>query len=120
MLTVARWADLPRTFKLVVTSRDIPDIHSALAEVSYPVSLTTGTEASIEAKSDTMLFFRANFAEMRGDFTDIPPDWPSDKAIQQLTDYAAGSFIWAKMVVELVGKLGPPAVDRLEDMLSGV
>ncbi len=40
--TVAGWSDLPRTFRLMVTSRDIPDIRSSLAEVSHPVSLTTG------------------------------------------------------------------------------
>ncbi len=53
-------------------------------------------------------------------FEDMPSDWPGEEVIQQLTDYAAGSFIWAKMVVELVGKLGPQAVDRLEGMLSGI
>ncbi len=40
--------------------------------------------------------------------------------LQCLTDYAAGSFIWAKIVVELVEKFGPKAVDDLEGMLSGV
>ncbi len=48
--SVAGWADLPQSFRLVVTSRDIPDIRSALTEVSHHISLTTGKDASIEAK----------------------------------------------------------------------
>ncbi len=38
--TIAGWANLPRRFRLVVTSRDIPDIRGTLAELSYPISLT--------------------------------------------------------------------------------
>ncbi len=119
--TVAHCADLPHMFRLVVTSRDIREIRSStLAEVSYHIGLTTGKEVSPEAKSDMRAFFRAKFAEMRKDVKDIPSNWPVDKVVQQLTEYAAGSFIWAKMVVELVKKLGLQTVDRLEDILSGV
>ncbi len=118
--SIAGWADLPGTFRLVVTSRDIPDIHTALVKVSSPVSLTTGKEASAEAKSDTQVFFRMKFEEMRKDFEGVRSDWPGEQVFQRLTEHAAGSFIWAKMVVELVGKLGPQTVDHLEDMLSGV
>ncbi len=51
---------------------------------------------------------------------DVPSDWPGEGVIQKLTEYAAGSFIWARMVVELVAKLGPKVIDRLENMLSAV
>ncbi len=115
--TVAGWANLPRSIRFVVTSRDIPDIRNTLAKVSYSISLTTGKEASIEAKSDTHLFFQRKFAEMP---KDVNSSWPSEEVIDKLTEYAAGSFIWAKMAVELVGKLGPQAVDRVEDILGGV
>ncbi len=119
--TVAGWVDLPRTFRLLVTSRDIPEIRRVLAKVGHhSISLTTGKGVSTEAKADTRVFFRAKFAEMRKDVKGMPSNWPDDKVVQQLTEYAAGSFIWAKMVVELVGKLGPQAVNCLEDMLSGV
>ncbi len=57
---------------------------------------------------------------MRKGFEDIPSDWPGDEMIQKLTEHAAGSFIWAKMVVELAGQLGPHVVDHLDDILSGV
>ncbi len=116
--TIASWADLPRSFRLVVTSRNIPDIRSALAEVSHPISLTTGMEASIDAKSDTQLFFRTRFAEMQKDKKDMPSDWPGEDVIQRLTEFAAGSFIWAKMVVEMV-KLEPVG-RRLENILDGL
>ncbi len=116
--TVAGWADQPWAYRLVVTSRDIPDIRSALAGASYLMSLTTGKAASSEAKSDTQLLFRTKLAMMSKDFKDIPSksDWPGEQIIQQLSEYAAGSFILAKMLVELVGKLDP---GRLEDLLNG-
>ncbi len=116
--TVGNWADLPRTFRLVVTSRDIPDIRNTLAEISYPISLTTGKEASFEAKSDTQIFFRTKFGEMQKDIKDMPSEWLSEEVIQRLTEFAAGSFIWAKMVVEMV-KLDPIG-RRLENILDGV
>ncbi len=118
--TVAGWVDLPRTFRLVVTSRDIPEIRRVLAKVSHSISLTTGKGVSTEAIADTRVFFWAKFAEMRKDVKGMPSNWPDDKVVQQLTEYAAGSFIWAKMVVELVGKLGPQAVDCLAGTLSGI
>ncbi len=118
--TIAGWTNLPWSFRLVVTSRDIPDIRSVLAKVSYPISITTGNETSIEAKSDIRLFFQRKFAIVAKDFTDMSLDWPGKEVVQKLTEYAAGSFIWAKMVVELVGKLGPQAVDRIEDILGGI
>ncbi len=115
--TIASWADLPRTFRLVVTSRDIPDIRRIFVDVCYSISLTTGQEASIDAKSDTRLFFRTKFAEMQKGIKDLPSDWPGEELIQRLMEFAAGSFIWAKMVVEMV-KLDPVAL-RLENMLDG-
>ncbi len=42
-----------------------------------------------------------------------------EELLQQLTNYASGSFIWAKMAVDLVEKFGPQAVDRLEEILGG-
>jgi len=73
--TIASWADLPRTFRLVVTSRDIPDIRSTFVDISYPISLATGKEASFDTKSDTQLFFRTEFAEMQKDIKDMSSEW---------------------------------------------
>ncbi len=55
---------------------------------------------------------------MQKDTKDIPSEWPGEDVIQRLVEFAAGSFIWAKMVVEMV-KLDP--VDRrLENILGGL
>ncbi len=117
--TVAGWADLPKSFRLVITSRDIPDIRGALAEISHPISLTTGKDASTDAKSDTQLFFGEKFKEMLKDIEGVTlhTDWLDEKVIRRLTEYAAGSFIWAKMVVEWV-KIDP-VHRRLDDILNG-
>ncbi len=55
--------------------------------------------------------------EISKDLKDAHPYWRGEEVIQQLVEYAAGSFIWAKMIVELV-KLDPVG-RRLEDILNG-
>ncbi len=44
------WSRLDGVFKLVITSRDLPDIHTALGKVSHRMNLTTGDVVSEESK----------------------------------------------------------------------
>ncbi|KLO04396.1 WD40 repeat-like protein, partial [Schizopora paradoxa] len=100
--------EFPQTFKLVVTSRDFPDIRSALSGISHELAISTGTDASAESKSDIEVFFRSKLAgSPRASY------WLSGDILPQLVDRAAGSFIWAKMFAGLV-ELN--AHGRLEDI----
>ncbi|KLO06169.1 WD40 repeat-like protein [Schizopora paradoxa] len=106
--TVSGRAESPRSFKLVVTSRDLPDIRSALSNVSREVLLATGSKATSQIKTDLEMFFRRELADpsLR--------HWLSGDVLPQLVEHAAGSFIWAKVVVGLL-KLNPNG--RPEDIL---
>ncbi|KLO05135.1 WD40 repeat-like protein, partial [Schizopora paradoxa] len=94
---VSGCADFPRAFKLVVTSRDLPDIREALLEVSQHILLPTGSNTTIEANSDIEKVFRSKLRDFpRASY------WLSKEILPHLVECAAGSFIWAKMVVGLV------------------
>ncbi|KLO08972.1 hypothetical protein SCHPADRAFT_585405 [Schizopora paradoxa] len=113
LCTVADCATLSSSFKIVVASRDLAEIHQAfeLSQASQVqvIRLSTGIEASADAISDMEVYFRSERAG-------LPSSWLKDNVIQQLAKHAGGSFIWAKMVAGLV-KLKPNC--HLEDILNG-
>ncbi len=52
------------------------------------------------------MFFVEKFAKIIEEFEylNLPSDWPGTELIEEMTAYAAGSFIWADMVVENIGE----------------
>ncbi len=94
------WAALPSLLKLIVTSRVHFDLREALGKVSHSIDISTG---NYNSASDIRTFLSKKFAEIRREFG-LSPDWPSEAAIQEMTDYAAGLFIWADMVVNMLDK----------------
>ncbi len=113
------WAELPREFKLIVTSRRLGDLHK-LSKASCQIDLTTGDDVSDKSTSDIRNFFITRFAAIREAFG-LPLDWPSEE-IERMTHFAAGLFIWADMVVKHVGQrtAGSDPVERLEGVLSDI
>ncbi|KLO04488.1 hypothetical protein SCHPADRAFT_1003285 [Schizopora paradoxa] len=108
---VSGCGDFPRSFKLVVTSRDLPGIREALSEVSQHILLPTGSNTTIEAKSDIEKVFRSKLSDFpRASY------WLSEETLPHLMDHAAGSFIWAKMIIGLV-QLDPTGC--LENIVDG-
>jgi len=67
--SLAAWAGakFDNAFKLIVTSRDLPDIRTALGNASCQIDLTTGDNVS-DATNDIRKFFTAKFAELRGKY----------------------------------------------------
>ncbi len=119
--SLACWTQLPGVFKLVVTSRDHGDLRKKLGEASRQIDLTTGDLVSDDSKSDIRRFFTTRFAEIREDFG-LPSDWPGEAVILEITDYAAGLFIWADVVIKYVGlrTVGSNTEKRLADVLSDI
>ncbi len=119
--TLAYWTQLPGVFKLVVTSRDHGDLRKKLGEASRQIDLTTGDLVSGDSKSDIMRFFTTRFTEIREEFG-LASDWPGEAVIQEITDYAAGLFIWADVVVKYVGlrTVGSNPEKRLADVLNDI
>lgn len=109
--TVADCSKFCQPFKLVITSRDLVDIRAALSNVSQTIVLPTGTLTSAGARADIQIFFQSKLAHLPRTLY-----WLSKDVLSRLVEQAAGSFIWAKMVVGLVML---NADGSLEDIVSG-
>ncbi|KLO19718.1 hypothetical protein SCHPADRAFT_898656 [Schizopora paradoxa] len=102
LATIVAWStDLPQGFKLVVTSREEPDIVNELQDVCHRLVLDTGEIVSMESNEDIRHFLIARFQEMK---VDANSAWPPSGSIEKLTDHAAGSFIWAMTVIEYISE----------------
>ena len=95
--TLTRWSQLPRLFKLVVTSRG-ERVPRSFYDVSvcHHIVLETGDSVSTETTNDVRVFFEKSFAKIVELYPSLSPTWPEKAVIDQLTTRAAGLFIWAK------------------------
>ena len=110
--TLTKWSHFPKTFKLIVTSRDerVPESFRAIC---FQIALPTGRDVSADANNDIRYFFEKRFGELG--WTSM--EWPGSKTLDELTARAAGLFQWAETVVKFLDQ-GIP-VDQLEYVLSG-
>jgi len=99
--TLIQWSRLPKSFKLVVTSRDhqLPDSFIA---VCHQLVLDTGDIASPESIDDIRIFIEKRFAAIATRNRSLPPTWPGESILKQLTCRAAGLFVWADTMVKFV------------------
>jgi hypothetical protein len=101
--TLRRCSHLPRTFKILLTSRDDDDISSSLHDISHCVELRTGQRVTAESLGDIRLFFETRFADIVSRYPgELQASWPGKSVLTELTSQAAGLFIWAKTVVSFV------------------
>lgn len=94
MKTIASWSCLPSAFKLLITCRDVP-----FQLACNQITLETGDFVSPEATIDIQIFFKQRFTKIAVSCPSLPPHWPGTSIIKQLTNHAAGLFIWAETVV---------------------
>ncbi|PPQ99530.1 hypothetical protein CVT24_005320 [Panaeolus cyanescens] len=101
--TLKRWSQLPSRFKLVVTSRGEDDIVRALSPISEPIDLSSGHHVKIQASADIKKYLKAQFKTVAGEYPDsLPSDWPGEDIIDEFVNRAAGLFIWAKTLVQVI------------------
>jgi hypothetical protein len=117
--TLTRWACLPLSFKLIVTSRDerLPNsFHDP--RVCHKITLKTGISVCYETQNDIRVFFEKSFEGMRPTFG-LPTTWPGRPVINQLTKRAAGLFIWAKTAMAFVEEKWGDPIAKLKLVLAG-
>ncbi|KIJ27997.1 hypothetical protein M422DRAFT_270765, partial [Sphaerobolus stellatus SS14] len=95
--SLANWAKLLPDFKLIVTSRHHATIQEILGGCSLSLPLPSGEDADAASYQDITTFLRKSFPKHKPESWDGP--WPPEDAINQLAQYAAGLFIWAKLVI---------------------
>jgi hypothetical protein len=99
--TIIAWSRLPRSFKLVVASRD-DRIPPSFFEVCHSIVLDAGDLARAEAENDVRIFIKTRFAAIAVRNISLSPTWPGEAIIKQLTSRAAGLFVWADTVMRFV------------------
>ena len=106
--TLRRWSELPRSFKLIITSRDDSTIHETLDDVSERIQLLSGVDVDTTTSKDIERFMVAGFEEISSQFSpSLSPSWPGSPKIQELVDYTGGLFILATIILEWIGVFNP-------------
>jgi hypothetical protein len=111
LVTLQSWSRLPKTFKLIITSRNHSDIQQSLSSVSQHIQLATGDDVSLDSETfrDLSWFFSESFKGIVARRSQsLEPDWPGSAKIMELTKYAAGLFIWADTALQFIGQKGDP------------
>jgi len=114
--TIVEWSKtLPKSCKLILSSRADPEIEKKLAKVCHSIVLDTGDGVSEATSNDIRYYFETKFRAM-----DNRPgsSWPGPGAIDQLMQYAAGNFGWADSVVGFVGHRSGERTGRLNEVLN--
>jgi len=111
-----RLARLPKTFRLLIASRDEPEIRVSLSRLDI-------NERDIQAdhestKYDISRLFRRRLVSDASAFGGyrLPSSWPGDAIIERLVDLAQGIFIWASTSIRFI-QSGHPQ-DRLKKVLD--
>lgn len=101
MNTITKWADLHPSFRLIITSRD-ERITRAFRNVCYHIVLESSNLVRPEATRDIQTFFEQRFTDIVDQYDSLPSSWPGSSIIGQLTQRAAGLFIWAETVIRFL------------------
>jgi len=112
----ARLAMLPKMFRILVASRDEPEIRVSISHLDIDEKdLSINDEST---RLDLLRLFRRRLVSNTSRFAgyELPPDWPGDEKIRQLVDLAQGLFIWASTSIRFI-ESGPPQ-DRLKKVLD--
>ncbi len=115
--TLRDWATLPPRFKLIITSRDYPNIRRALAKNSDQIHLLTGDDVDATTSEDVERYLTKRFDDIRARWEgerSLPRDWPGAAKIAELTTSAAGLFIWATVATGYIEDSNPEK--RLKDL----
>jgi hypothetical protein len=118
--TIVLWSScLPPSCKLVVTSRD-ERIQTSIHDdpLCHHIILETGNLASHSTADDIRIFFEKSFAYITPELG-LPKLWPGIRKKMQLTERAAGLFIWAKTIIAFIAENQGNPETKLQLILEG-
>ncbi|KIJ22911.1 hypothetical protein M422DRAFT_196540, partial [Sphaerobolus stellatus SS14] len=110
--TLAEAENMPPIFRLIITSRSYDDIRGHLELKCLQETLTTGEYVTEESQADIKRYLEYRFAliskRIQQQQSNISPTWPGKDIISQLSNQAAGLFIWAKVALDHIEAGGNP------------
>ncbi|KAJ7462978.1 hypothetical protein FB451DRAFT_1495082, partial [Mycena latifolia] len=100
---LGRCQSLPLRVKIFITSRNDGNIESVLGTGGPRIKvLEVGRDVTKDSSLDIEKYLRRGFGEILAEFRTIPTPWPTESDLQILTNTAAGLFIWASTVLNLI------------------
>ncbi|KAF5344552.1 hypothetical protein D9756_011528 [Leucocoprinus leucothites] len=113
--TLQQWhSELPKNFKVVVTSREEDDIKRHISPISTHIHISIDTN---EASSDIRKYLEGHLGDIASAYSELPVDWVCQTA-NHLAKRAAGVFIWATTIANFI-EAGEPQ-SQLEDIDAGL
>ncbi|KAJ6470004.1 hypothetical protein C8R45DRAFT_837110 [Mycena sanguinolenta] len=107
-----QWAELPGNFKLLVTSREHPDIEEALKDISRSRELSLTTAAT---KADIRQFVEKRCGEIAAEIGSSETIWHDETTFEKLAARAGGLFIYAVTLMDFVCYDTESIVGPMED-----
>jgi NACHT domain len=116
--TLKKWPQLPKKFKIVITSRAEGDVKRLFSSTKHkPITIPVGQSMDHESANDVRTFLEKEFGRIQEEHEMLTSDWPGPQTIQELSIRAGGLFIWAKTVVNFIEEATPKK--RLREVLGG-
>ncbi|KAF5362431.1 hypothetical protein D9756_002757 [Leucocoprinus leucothites] len=113
--TLEQWhSELPKNFKVVVTSREEDDIKRRISPISTHIHISITTD---EASSDIRKYLEDRLGDIASAYSELPVGWAHETA-NYLARRAAGVFIWATTIANFI-EAGEPQ-SQLEDIDTGL
>ncbi|KAG6329000.1 hypothetical protein ID866_10089 [Astraeus odoratus] len=105
-------AELPTSFRILVTSRPLPDIYDALHAVEHVRTKSLGTASVTSTESDIRLFISNKLSNLHSVIC--------DEDVDELARKAEGLFEWARLACEFikVRKAGVTVRERFDGLVS--
>jgi len=112
VLASAQVAQLPSSFRVLITSRPLPDIMVALQDIPHITSKSMNDISITSAEHDIHLYVSDQLGRVMDRF--------STEEISCLVRLADGLFEWARLACEFIKshKAGFTAMERYEDLIS--
>jgi len=112
VLASTQIAQLPSSFRVLITSRPLPDITEALQDIPHITSKSMNDISIANAEHDIRLYVSAQLGRLMDRF--------STEEISCLVRLADGLFEWARLACEFIKshKAGFSAMERYEDLIS--
>ncbi|KDR74367.1 hypothetical protein GALMADRAFT_141414 [Galerina marginata CBS 339.88] len=102
--------NLPSFVKVLIVSRDEPDISNHLSSLSYPLSI----DSFLDTNTDIRTYIDYEMSKIQRS-PSFPSDWPTDAMCAELANRASGLFQWARVVCTYIQDYDPQG--RLQDVL---
>ncbi|KAJ7234945.1 quinon protein alcohol dehydrogenase-like superfamily [Mycena rebaudengoi] len=100
---LGRCQTLPLRVKIFITSRNDGNIESVLGTGGPRCKvLEVWQDVTRDSSSDIQKYLKRGFGEILAEFKTIPTPWPTESDLQILTNTAAGLFIRASTVLNLI------------------